>query len=46
MADEDQHNPDSDAPDANLPGAARQMAVEYPQLWQASTSSRSVSSSV
>jgi 4-carboxymuconolactone decarboxylase len=35
MADEDQLNPDSDAPDAKLPAAARHMAVEYPQLWEA-----------
>src|SRR5689334_6334424 len=34
MADE-QLTSDSDAPDVKLPGAARHMAVQYPQLWQA-----------
>jgi hypothetical protein len=31
MTNEDQLNPDPEAPDARLPGAARHMAVEYPQ---------------
>jgi 4-carboxymuconolactone decarboxylase len=35
MTDEEQPNADSDAPDIKLPGAARHMEVEYPQLWEA-----------
>jgi alkylhydroperoxidase/carboxymuconolactone decarboxylase family protein YurZ len=31
MTNEDQLHPDPEAPDARLPGAARHMAVEYPQ---------------